>query len=127
MSCQLSLAVDIITQEHVPRTVDDLFNLPTATAASAATELSELAGIMQELTSKTSQPTLSIRVQHDARVLTNRCTQLASVCQDEKARAPGSGWESPAWQECKIFSHLCAPTSQISFLTYTSPDRSQRL
>lgn len=106
---QVQECIDRVTAEHVPRTAEDLADLATGTAASAAAQLSELARSSQQLANSAAQADEPTEATPDAQSLIQRCTQLVSACQNGKLHASGSGWESPAWQECKIFAHLCAP------------------
>lgn len=108
---KISASVKLIALQHVPVAADDLYTLRTQASACAAAELADIAKHVQHLNFGEPAPRQgSGDVQRaDVERLVARCEQLAYTCQEAKAHASGSGWDSPAWQECKIFAHLCAP------------------
>eukprot|EP00892_Ulva_mutabilis_P005356 jgi/Ulvmu1/3192/UM015_0233.1 len=102
----ITATVELIASQHVPVAVKDLRDLSNTAAITAAAELEDIARQMQGLDLGKSVPEDGIADRQEEGGLVERCAQLASVCQEAKAHAPGSGWESPSWQECKIFAHL---------------------
>ena len=103
----VSSTVKLIASQHVPLAVEDLGKLTCDAAVCAATELAELARRSQAMVDERLSLGHALDDQHESEALVEHCAQLASACQ--KAKARGAGWQSPAWQECKIFAHLYAP------------------
>lgn len=102
--------IEQIGEQHVPRSVQDLRKLNSKAAFHAAKELSEIDS------SCGSELPQSIGSLQQTSSLIERCKRLAAVCDEAKESPKGLGWESPAWQECKIFSHLCASSSLLVLL-----------